>query len=94
MAYVVTSNGAAVSHTGAVRGTVLKHIKDFLAKRVPYYMVPSAFMVLDALPLTTSGKVDRNALPAPICRGPIFRQSMWRRVHQPSNNWQISGRKS
>ncbi len=38
---------------------------DFLQQKLPDYMVPSAFMVLDSFPLAATGKIDRKALPAP-----------------------------
>jgi amino acid adenylation domain-containing protein len=55
VAYVV-SNQASVS---------VNELRSFLKKKLPDYMIPSAFVMLKALPLTANGKVDRRALPAP-----------------------------
>lgn len=56
VAYVTPEPGAAPEALGLRRA---------LTERLPGHLVPSAVVVLDALPLTPSGKLDRRALPAP-----------------------------
>ncbi|AFY49162.1 amino acid adenylation enzyme/thioester reductase family protein [Nostoc sp. PCC 7524] len=43
----------------------LNSLRDFLKAKLPDFMIPAAFVMLEALPLTPSGKVDRKALPQP-----------------------------
>ncbi|WP_345675539.1 amino acid adenylation domain-containing protein [Yinghuangia aomiensis] len=56
-----TNNPAATREAG----TLVPRLREYLRERLPDYMVPSAFVVLDRLPLTVNGKLDVRALPAP-----------------------------
>jgi acyl-CoA synthetase (AMP-forming)/AMP-acid ligase II len=56
VAYAVPEEGASLDHDA---------LRKYLADSLPVFMVPTAVVVLDALPLNPSGKVDRAKLPAP-----------------------------
>ena len=56
-AYLIPAPGTTVPATSDLR--------DWLGSTLPDYMIPAAFVTLDVLPLTPSGKLDRRALPAP-----------------------------
>lgn len=46
-----------------------KSLREFLKNKIPYYMVPSVFIQLDNIPLTTNGKVNKTSLPKPCKNG-------------------------
>jgi nonribosomal peptide synthetase DhbF len=54
--YVVAAEGASIDGSG---------LRTELGKKLPEYMIPSAIVELERLPLTANGKLDRRALPAP-----------------------------
>lgn len=64
VAYAVVTGPAALD-----AGT----LRTFARGRLPAYMVPSVVVLLDALPVTASGKVDRGALPVPETSGSAWR---------------------
>ncbi|PSM49381.1 non-ribosomal peptide synthetase [Chroococcidiopsis sp. CCALA 051] len=59
VAYIVPSQGQILT---------TNELQSFLKEKLPNYLLPSAFVMLETMPLTPNGKLDRHALPAPTNR--------------------------
>lgn len=62
----------------------IESIRSFLKGKLPQYMIPAAFVVLDAMPVNSNQKVDRRALPAPNSE----RLARTKAVIPPQNEWE------
>jgi amino acid adenylation domain-containing protein len=51
--------------TGGKASVAISELRSFLKEKLPEYMIPSALVQIEAMPLTPTGKIDRRALPAP-----------------------------
>ncbi|MGW2569638.1 amino acid adenylation domain-containing protein [Streptomyces sp. NPDC001537] len=72
VAYAVpTATGDGTTEDRA--GLETRELHGFVSERLPDFMVPAAFMVLERLPLTPNGKLDRAALPEPEYTGAAYR---------------------
>jgi len=71
IAYVVAANPPS---------DLVGELRTQLRASLPQYMIPAAFVLLDAFPLTPNGKVDRKALPAPQAERQIERVLVARAV--------------
>lgn len=60
-----TTNSAVVATDSNSPGIQPEELRKYLRQRLPDYLVPTSFVLLDALPMTPNDKLDRNALPAP-----------------------------
>lgn len=63
VAYLILSGGQAIDLSSSIH--------SWLVDRLPAYMVPSGFTLLDEFPLTPNGKLDRKALPEPVGAIPL-----------------------
>jgi len=69
VSYIVAKSGLQVDSAALIH-----ELRSHLQEHLPGYMVPSAFVVLESLPLTPTGKVDRKSLPAPDSSALAFQE--------------------
>jgi amino acid adenylation domain-containing protein len=60
VAYIVSNSALKTQDS-----ELINDLRCYLKQKLPQYMMPSAFVLLESLPLTTNGKIDRRSLPAP-----------------------------
>lgn len=66
VAHTVLGSDTFISKISSEEGLPLAgRLRDYLSKRLPDYMVPSAFVLMECVPLTPNGKLDRQALTVP-----------------------------
>ncbi|TBR56878.1 hypothetical protein B4U84_25835 [Westiellopsis prolifica IICB1] len=52
--------------TPSLQHTITQQLRSYLSQKLPDYMIPSSFVLMESFPLTQSGKVDRKKLPTPV----------------------------
>ncbi|MEG5139393.1 MULTISPECIES: non-ribosomal peptide synthetase [unclassified Microcoleus] len=67
VAYIVANSElrGGQGDTTPTHSELINHLRVFLKQKLPQYMMPSAFVLLEAMPLTPNGKIDRRSLRAP-----------------------------
>ncbi|MBW4685871.1 MAG: amino acid adenylation domain-containing protein [Komarekiella atlantica HA4396-MV6] len=75
-----------IAYVVADKQYIAAHLLPYLQQKLPNYMLPSAFMVLDALPLTPNGKVDKRSLPT----DEVIRSHITKSVIAPRNFTELS----
>jgi amino acid adenylation domain-containing protein len=79
VAYLVAQPGVTLPAAASLRATLAAHLPD--------YMLPAAFVVLDALPLTANGKLDRELLPMPKRTAPGKAPPLTKTEHRLAEIW-------